>query len=152
MRANFSNRYCRKYPADPRQQAVQIMYTIYRSIIAVGLCLLAPLTLATPLEARAPKTVYEYMKPTPVAMPAATFTPRCLNSTVTNADDCPSGCTAAAYAGMLGVATSKFKCMVPKPITSFTSYMATSTCEAGSFVTTYSLWGGDQMMGCHASA
>ncbi|CZT15935.1 uncharacterized protein RCC_01774 [Ramularia collo-cygni] len=111
----------------------------------------ASLTLASPLEARAPATVYEYMKATAIPMPSATIVASCPDSTVSDANDCPQGCTAAPIGGMLGVATAKFSCAVPRPVTSYTSHLATSTCDVGSVVTTYSLWDGDRPLGCHAT-
>lgn len=129
----------------------RIMFITIWSILAALLHLHASLTQASPLEIRAPATIYSYMKAVAATSSTATHATSCPTSIVADPDDCPEGCAAAPVAGMLGVATSRFSCAVPGPVTSYTSHMATSTCEAGSAVTTFSLWDGDRPLGCHAT-
>ncbi|KAF7187938.1 hypothetical protein HII31_10838 [Pseudocercospora fuligena] len=122
--------------------------------------LMASMVAATPvqpkpapaLEARAAATnVYEYMAYTtlPVASPTAVSS---CSGYVSSEDGCPSGCVAAPAAGMLGIVTTKYSCAAAPVTTSWSSWMATSTCGPNSAVTTYSsIWGSDKtVVGCHA--
>ncbi|KXS94586.1 hypothetical protein AC578_1796 [Pseudocercospora eumusae] len=102
-------------------------------------------------RAAATKKVYKYVAYTtlPVASPTAVAS---CSGYVESADGCPSGCTAAPAAGMLGIVTTKYFCAAPPPTPSWSSWMATSTCGPDSAVTTYSsIWGSDKTaVGCHA--
>ena len=92
---------------------------------------------------------YVYMALTPIAPTPTSYTNvTCPTAYVYADSDCPSGCVAAPCAGLVGIATSKFTCETSTPVTSWTSYEATSTCDTGSAVTTYTLWGGQTEMGC----
>lgn len=126
------------------------------SILLAFLTMTTFLGEASPLQPqpRAAATVYVYMTATTVATPQPT--PLAVvdcseNSYVADEDDCPSGCVAAPVAGMFGIVTSEFSCETSTPVPSWTSYPATSTCEAGSAVTTYTLWGGQTQLGCKAT-
>lgn len=105
------------------------------------------------IENHQPRAVqeYVYMALTTIA-PTATSTSytnvTCPTSYVYADSDCPSGCVAAPCAGLIGIATSKFTCETSTPVVSWTSYEATSTCDVGSVVTTYTLWGGQTENGC----
>ncbi|KAF2165597.1 hypothetical protein M409DRAFT_55495 [Zasmidium cellare ATCC 36951] len=122
--------------------------------LAATIYLLASPISASPVQARAAATVYEYMSATTASITPATASSNvpCSNATITDKADCPSGCTAAPIAGALGVATDSWSCISKPAETSWTSVKATSTCSPGSAVTTYSLYGGQTELGCKATA
>lgn len=126
---------------------------INASLATLILALLTFSTSASPVQARAATTVYTYMSATPAYVVQATpLSGATCNATITNIADCPSGCTAAPIAGALAVATDSWSCMSEPAETSWTSVKATSTCKAGSAVTTYTLYGGQTEPGCKATA
>ena len=123
-------------------------------LLSISTISATPLQPPYPLRPRAEQTVYKFMSATtlPTIQVTAAAKIACPDSIITAKGDCPSACTAAAIPCMLGIATDSWSCVVPPATTLWTSVEATSTCEAGSAVTTYTLYGGQRQMGCKATA